>query len=425
MLYRIRIGKEINMRIFHLADLHFGKGNYGQSFIEDQRYWIKQFMELCKRDRPDAIVVAGDVYDSTRPTGDALELLSSFISGVTGQDIPLFIIAGNHDNPKTLEYASEILDQSRVYIAGRITKEICHVTLEDPDGKEPVTFWLLPYIFPEAVSKVLEREDIRTYEEAMRALLGEQNIDTSSRNILLSHQNVTCNGAEVERGGSESLVGGVGAIDWSVYDGFDYVALGHIHSGYPVGRPEVRYAGTPLCYHLNEANYPNRGVIEVTLGGKGEKVSTRTLEIPPLHRMRYIRGTRQEIYDLLKNDGGRGEYIGIDITDERRTLETDSYLRGLVESRDSVLLSITSSKPSDTVSFASAQARAVKEKSIEDLFSDFYTSQKGEQPPTDEEYSLMQFVAELQRNHREGSGKENDEVDKIIEFAMKLGGGER
>ena len=414
------------MRIFHLADLHFGKSNYGQSFIEDQRYWIDQFMTLCDKNRPDAIVVAGDVYDSSRPTGEASDLLSSFISGISERNIPLFLIAGNHDNPKMLEYVSGILNKNGVHIAGRITKEILHITMDDPDGYGPVTFWMLPYIYPEAVTKILGKEEgIRTYEEAMRAILDEQDMDTSARNIMISHQNVTSNGVEVERGGSESLVGGLGQIDYSVYDAFDYVALGHIHSGYHAGRPEVRYAGTPLCYHLEESEKRERGVIEVVIGKKGEGISTQTIAIPPLHKVRYIKKPRQEIYDLLKDDPGRNEYIGIDITDERRTPEVEAYLRGLIESRGSVLLSITSSKASDTVSLASAEAQAVKEKAIEDLFSDFYTSQNGDNSPAPEVYSLMKFVAELQRNNRESTSIESADVDKIIEFAKNLGGEEK
>ena len=414
------------MRIFHLADLHFGKSNYGQSFIEDQRYWINQFMTLCDKNRPDAIVVAGDVYDSSRPTGEASDLLSSFISGISERSIPLFLIAGNHDNPKMLEYVSGILNKNGVHIAGRITKEILHITMDDPDGYGPVTFWMLPYIYPEAVTKILGKEEgIRTYEEAMRAILDEQDMDTSARNIMISHQNVTSNGVEVERGGSESLVGGLGQIDYSVYDAFDYVALGHIHSGYHAGRPEVRYAGTPLCYHLEESEKRERGVMEVVIGKKGDQISTQTIAIPPLHKVRYIKKTRQEIYDLLKDDPGRNEYIGIDITDERRTPEVEAYLRGLIESRGSVLLSITSSKASDTVSLASAEAQAVKEKAIEDLFSDFYTSQNGDNSPEPEVYGLMKFVAELQRNNRESTSIESADVDKIIEFAKNLGGEEK
>lgn len=409
------------MRIFHLADLHFGKSNYGQSFVEDQRYWVEQFLSLCDSQRPDAIVVAGDVYDSTRPTGEASALLSSFISGISDRNIPLFLIAGNHDNPKMLEYVSGILKKNKIYIAGRISKEIAHFTLDNPDGHGPVTFWMVPFIFPEAVSRILERDDIRGYEEAMKALLAEQNIDHSTRNVLISHQNVTCNGEEVERGGSESLVGGVGHIDYSVYDGFDYVALGHIHSGYHVGRPEVRYAGTPLCYHFNEVKNNEKGVIEVTLDEKGREITTRTIGIKPLHKMRFIRKTRQEIYDLLKDDPGRAEYIGIDITDERLTPEIMTYLRSLIESRDSLLLSITSSMAGEMSATVSAEVKAVKEKSMEDLFSDFYRSKNGDVPPTDDEYALMKFVAEIQRNQRDG-GDGQDDIDKIIGFAKTLGG---
>lgn len=237
----------MNMKFYHLGDLHFGKSIYGLSMLDDQRYFVDRFLECCTQERPDAVVIAGDVYDRSAPSGDAVELLDYMLTELAGMDIPVMLVAGNHDSGQRLSFASSILAKQNVHIAGTPQKAMEHVTLGDPDGSGPVTFWLLPYIYPEVASHVLDDEEIRTYEEAIRRMIEEQEIDPSHRNIIVSHQNVVANGREAERGGSESMVGGVGQIDYSAYDAFDYAALGHIHSSYPVGRDEIRYAGTPLC----------------------------------------------------------------------------------------------------------------------------------------------------------------------------------
>ena len=415
------------MKLFHLADLHFGKTIYGLSMLEDQRYWTDRFLELCDDERPDAVLIAGDVYDRAAPAGEAVALLDLLLTGLIRRDIPVFMIAGNHDSGRRLSFAREMLARQNLHIAGTISAEITHVTFEDPDGFGPVTFWLLPYLYPEAVSAVLRGEtdedvQIKTYDEAMRALLARQDIDPAHRNIILSHQNVTVGGAEAERGGSESMVGGVGQIDWSAYDAFDYAALGHIHAGYAAGRNEVRYAGTPLCYHFNETRQGQKGPVEVLLGARGEPVRTRTIGIEPLHKMRALEGSRDEIYRQLESELNENEYIGITLTDERITPQTAAYLRQLLESRGSLLLELRSTYSDFQNRAAAAQREAVEARPLEDLFQDLYTEQTGGRPPSDDEYAVMREAGELVRRRDADLPLDEKDVERILEFARKIGG---
>ena len=350
------------MKFFHLGDLHFGKSIYGLSMLDDQRYFVNRFLECCALESPDAVVIAGDVYDRAAPSGDAVELLDFFLTKLTEMNIPVMLIAGNHDSGQRLSFGGSIMAKQNVHIAGTLHKVIEHVTLDDPDGFGPVTFWLLPYIYPEIVSHILEDEEIRTYEQALRRIVEEQDIDPDCRNIIVSHQNVIADGREAERGGSESMVGGVGQIDYSAYNTFDYAALGHIHSSYPVGREAVRYAGTPICYHLSETRQSEKGFVEVVLGEKRAKADIRIRGVEPMHRMRYLVGTKETVYDILKHDNGRNEYIGITLTDERTTPESSKYLRSLLEERGSVLLEFLSSYHAFTGNVATPKAGRDAEK---------------------------------------------------------------
>lgn len=410
------------MKFYHLADLHFGKSIYGLSMLEDQRYFVDRFINYCKNDRPDAVVIAGDVYDRSAPSGDAVELLDYMLTTLSEMEIPVMLVAGNHDSGQRLSFGKTMFAKQNIHIAGTISKDMKHVTLENPDGNGPVNFWLLPYIYPELVSHVLEDEEIRTYEQSLRRLIEEQNIEQAERNVIVSHQNVVANGKEAERGGSESMVGGVGQIDYSAYNVFDYVALGHIHSSYSIGRDEVRYAGTPICYHLSETRQREKGFLEVVMGAKGEKVSVYPRGIEPLHKMRYLKDTKENIYRILENDSGRNEYIGITLTDVRTTPESSNYFRSLLAGRDSILLEFLSDYSAYTGRVTTADREAVSEKPLEDLFADLYTEQCGGTPPTDGEYELMQYVGEVARNQDPHLSLDMKDVERVLEKSRRIGG---
>ncbi|SCW52407.1 Exodeoxyribonuclease I subunit D [Ruminococcaceae bacterium YRB3002] len=410
------------MRLFHIADLHIGKSIYGRSMIEDQKYWIDKFLTLCDERHPDAVLIAGDVYDRANPSAEAADLMGYFLTELVNRSIPVYMIAGNHDSGQRLAAMKDIIAKQGIYVAGNVSKEIVHYTLPDPDGFGPVTFWLVPYLIPEAVAQHLGDESIHTYTDAMRRLLEEQDIDSSHRNIIISHQNVVVNGEEVEYGGSEK-VGGVGQTDYSVYDDFDYVALGHIHSGLMVGKQErIRYAGTPLCYHFDETKFRKKGVVEVVIDRKGSDIRPETITIEPLHTMRYIHDPAEKALARLQDEVQEGDYVGVVITDKRMTPEMSDYIKGIVESRNAYLFEHRSEYRSFTNSGASARVNEINEKPIEDLFMQFYIAQKGADKLYDEEKELMHFIGEMVRNSQSEDDDDAD-AEKILSELLRITGG--
>ena len=404
------------MRFLHLADLHFGKSIYGISLLEngDQPAWVERFLTLAEELHPDAVLIAGDVYDRGAPSGDAVQLLSRMLTALSELQIPVMMCAGNHDSVQRLSFLSPLLAREGLYISGSLSDSplLSHVTLTDAHG--PVTFWLLPYVYPALIGQALGIEGLRDSDAAVRELLSRQPIDFAQRNVLIAHQNVTAGGVEGLRGGSESMVGGVGQIDYTAFDGFDYVALGHIHAAYPVGREAVRYAGSPLCYHFNETRQPVKGPLLVELGEKGAPLRVETIHIPPLHPMREIRGAYDEIRAAELSDPRRGEYLRIVLTDRRIGPEISSFLRDLYESRGSVLMELVS----DCVQFygetGTLSRGDLEEKSVETLFGDFYTERSGGVPPTDEDAALLGFAGELLRHAEPHTAPTGEDIEKLL-----------
>lgn len=412
------------MKFFHLADLHFGKSIYDLSLLEngDQQDWVRRFLALAEEVQPDAVVIAGDIYDRSAPSGEAVALFDKMATALTEMGITVMAAAGNHDSGQRLSFGSSLLARQKLHIAGVLPPKLCCVTLEDQYG--PVNFWLMPYIFPALAAQRLGDDSIHDYDTAVRRLLADQPIDFSQRNVLIAHQNVTANGAEVGRGGSESMVGGIGQVDFSAFDGFDYAALGHIHAAYSVGRKEVRYAGSPLCYHFNETKQPPKGPILIELGAKGTAPVIETKIIPPLHPMREIRGSYQEIQQAELQNKARGEYIRIVLTDRRRDPEVYNFFRALYEERGSRLLQLDSEYSPFTAPTSPAGAHAVKEQAIEELFIDFYAQRQGGSAPAPQEQALLRFAGEQVRravslDSSERKAKMDQEAEALLKFALE------
>ena len=318
------------MKFLHLADLHLGKSIYGVSLIDngDQIFWARRFLEKAAALKPDAVVIAGDVYDRSAPSGDAVMLLNYILTELEQMDIPVMLIAGNHDSGQRLSFAGSILAKRRIYIAGSVDAEITHVTVPEKNGSGEVTFWLVPYLFPAAAAQKLGDDSIGDYETAMRKLLERQGIDFSKRNVLVAHQNVTAGGREAGRGGSESMAGGVGQMDYRVFDGFDYVALGHLHGPQQIGRKEVRYGGTLLKYSFSEIHH-HKSVTLVELGEKGQ-VAIKTFPVKPLHEMRQVRGSYEEITRRSNYEHtDTQDYMRIILTDEEDIFDAVGKLRAI------------------------------------------------------------------------------------------------
>ena len=409
------------MRILHLADLHFGKSIHGVSLLEngDQGYWVERFLELADAQRPDAILIAGDVYDRSSPSGEAVELLSRMLTGLAERKIPVLMVAGNHDSAQRLAFARPMLARQGLYISRPLfgSDQLEKVTLRDEYG--PVSFWLMPYVYPALIARALGDESLRDYDTALRALLARQNVDFRERNVLIAHQNVTANGQEVERGGSESMVGGVGQIDYRCFDGFDYVALGHIHAAYPVGRETVRYAGSPLCYHFNELRQPEKGPVLVELGAKGTPPEIRVLTIPPLHPMRELRGSLEELRASELAVPRQNEYLRLVLTDQRLSPEISAFFEELFSSRGSILMERCSEYDPFRETGSAPTASALEQKSIRELFTDFYTERSGGEGPEEEDLALLAYAEELALRADPHVPPGEAEIENILAFLAK------
>jgi exonuclease SbcD len=404
------------MKLFHLADLHFGKYIHGYSMIEmgDQPFWIQQFLKKTDELGPDAILIAGDVYDRGVPSKEAVNLFNDFLTELAMRKIPVIMIAGNHDSGTRLAFGDKLFCKQGVYIAGEIQKNVQCVSLQDAYGK--VNFWLVPYLFPAAVNEILNRNDLKDYDMAMRALLEEQSIHKEERNVILSHQFVTASGEKPVMGGSETTVGGIGQIDGDVFSEFDYVALGHIHNAQKMGKETVRYAGSPLSYHFSERNQ-NKGLTVVELKEKGQ-VSVYIEEIPVLHEMIEVSGTMEE---LLQTDIKEKSYVRAVIKQEILPPQAVETLRNYFTSKNSILMEVTRETSYKKMMDHKNMIKDVRNLSLEQLFSDFYSYQHDGELPDASLNSLISFAAEQTRNYSEDeSEKERKEaIAKLIEFAGK------
>ena len=403
------------MRFLHISDLHLGKVIHGVSMLEngDQPVWVERFLALAEELRPQAVVIAGDVYDRGNPSGAAVELLSRMLERLADMGICVMLTAGNHDSGQRLAFAREILAKQGVHIAGTVKKEMTKVVIPDDDG--PVTFWLMPYVFPAAAAQALG-----DYDAAVRRLLEVQDIDPAGRNVIIAHQNVTAFGAEAPRGGSESSVGGIGQVEYTAFDVFDYAALGHIHAAYPVGREEVRFAGSPLCYHFDETRQEAKGPLLIEMGAKGTPLRIERCSIPPLHPMREMRGPFEELRDRELAGNTRGEYLRLVITDRPMSPGISSFFQSLAESRDSVLMDYVSEYRHFADSVSGTSTQAIREKSTEELFADFYRDRSGGAEPDEADLALLREAGELLRNsHSEHGRVDTATVNALLGWLKK------
>ncbi|MBQ1711004.1 MAG: exonuclease SbcCD subunit D [Treponema sp.] len=298
------------MRFLHLADLHLGKHINQFSMLEDQKYIFNEIVEIIKKEKPNALLLSGDIYDKPIPPVEAVNLLDEFLSKIALEKIPVLIISGNHDSPDRLSFGSSLMKSSQIFISQVYDGNIQCVTLEDENG--PVNFYLLPYIKPSTVRQVFPEEKINSFNDAVKLALSKLSLNKDERNVLLAHQFVTgaqtCESEELFVGGSEN-------VDASLFDDFDYVALGHIHGPQKVIRESIRYCGTPLKYSFSEVNH-KKGLCLVELGKKGDFNCT-SIPLKPLHEMRKLKGTFQEImFGPESKASNKDDYLHITLTDE-------------------------------------------------------------------------------------------------------------
>ena len=310
------------MKFLHLADLHLGKRVNGFSMLEDQAHILRQILAILDDEQPDGVLIAGDVYDKSVPSVEAVGLLDGFLTELRARGVPVLLISGNHDSPERLAFGGRVMDSCGIHISPVYDGALAPVTLHDEFG--PVHVWLLPFVKPAHVRRWFPDADIESYTDAVAEAIAHMDIDTAARNVLVTHQFVT-GGA---RSGSEELsVGGTDNVDSGVFAPFDYVALGHLHGAQHIGRETIRYAGSPLKYSFSEARQ-HKSVTVVTLGEKGD-VQVRTVALTPLRELREIRGSYDELTarSFYEHTTYRSDYLHLILTDEQDVFDAMSRLR--------------------------------------------------------------------------------------------------
>lgn len=297
------------MKFIHISDLHIGKKLNEFSLAEDQRHILGEILKIADTERPDCVFIAGDIYDKSMPSGEAVEMFDAFLYELTLLNTNIFIISGNHDSPERIAFGARLMQSSRVFIAPVYDGTVYKHSMKDSFGL--INIYLLPFVTPRQVRRFYDAET-ESYNDAVKTAISEIPDDESERNVILTHQFVT---GAVQSDSEDISVGGTDNIDASLFDKFDYVALGHIHRPQSVLRDTVRYCGTPLKYSFSEASHQK----SVTLGLMNEKGNIALSYIPltPLHDMREIRGTYEEVTDKRNyGDLPTDDYIHITLTDE-------------------------------------------------------------------------------------------------------------
>ncbi|MEG2213117.1 MAG: exonuclease SbcCD subunit D, partial [Clostridiales bacterium] len=276
------------MKIFHVADLHIGKKIHEFNLLADQVFILKQMVALAVREQPDVLIIAGDVYDKAIPPAEAVMAFDEFLTDLAANQVPVLLIAGNHDSPERLHFGGRIMAKSQIFPMGVFGGGLVKHTFYDDYG--PVHFWLLPFVKPGQVRRFFPEQNIDSYQDAVAAVLAAAKLDNTCRNLLVAHQFVIAGGTEPLRSESETItIGGLDQVDAAVFGDFDYVALGHLHRSQAIGGEQIRYAGSPLKYSFSEARQ-EKSLTMVELGCKGE-LHICQLPLQPLHDMREIKGS--------------------------------------------------------------------------------------------------------------------------------------
>ena len=356
------------MKLIHLSDLHIGKRVNEFSMIEDQKYILKVILNIIDDEKPDGVLIAGDVYDKSVPSAEAVQLLDDFLCRLAERKLPTYIISGNHDSAERLSFGGRLMDMSGIHLSPVYNGKVEPFTLTDEYGK--VNIYMLPFIKPVNVRRFFPDSEIESYTDAIKVAVDSMNVDEKERNIIVTHQFVT--GAS--RSESEEIsVGGSDNVDASVFDAFDYVALGHIHGPQKIGRESVRYCGTPLKYSFSEANH-KKSVTVVEMGEKG-KIEIRTVPLVPKRDLREIKGRYEEILLKENYEGTNTEdYIHITLTDEEDIPDVMNILRIIYPN----IMKLDYDNKRTRSNQAVGMAENVEKKSPLELFSEFYYDRNGQ-----------------------------------------------
>ena len=356
------------MKFLHLSDLHLGKQMNDVSLLEDQEAMLMyQIVPIAQKEHVDAVLIAGDIYQRSTPQAEAVALFDRFVSELAAMGKKVFVISGNHDSAQRISYFSALVKPSGVYMTEAFEGQMQSVTLSDAYGE--LVIWMLPFLRPQQVKRFLPEEKIVTYQDAMQAVLRQTPIDKKKRNILMCHQFIT--GAATSDSEDRSI-GGLEQIDAALFDAFDYVALGHIHRPQKIRRLTLRYAGSPLKYSFSEADF-DKSVPVIDMQEKGY-IDVHTVALKPLHDVRRVEGMLDELMNMPYSE----DYVWATVRDENVPPDARVMLTGVFPNM--LKFSIVNSKTKTDVDVMATQS--MENKSIVELFADFYRLQNNDQSPS-------------------------------------------
>ena len=409
------------MKIAHIADTHFGKDLKKVNFADvDQPFWMQKFLEDITKEQVDVVVMAGDIYDDKIQPIKAINLFGDFLAALNDLGITVFIVPGNHDQADRLAANSNILKKQHIHFASEISRELVHITL--PMGDEKVVFWLLPYVEPINVRRVLGRDDITNYDSAVRELLAEQPLDKEAVNVIVAHQNVLAGATERILNDHEVDIGYSGQVDYTAFDAFDYVALGHIHGMQAVGRDTVRYAGAPLQYDFSEeGRWKGYLLVEITSKNK-ITITEKPLEM--LHEVMVLpkgsaAATLEELLELGKRIENKDKYyFKVRIKSSSLVGKAQEQLYAVFGNNNLLETEIVREGAS---SYAITNAKGSGGRSLEQNFACFYKDRNKQE--LDERAKLVVTkIIEQQQNdgYIANMGTGNEQNDYKLEAFAKL-----
>lgn len=355
------------MKLVHLSDLHIGKRVNEYSMCEDQKFILAKILKIIEDERPDGVIIAGDIYDKSFASADAVAILDDFLYKLSKMKLRVFAISGNHDSPERVAYGGRVMQANDIYLSPVFNGVIEELSFEDKYGSYSV--YLLPFVKPSSVRRYFPDKEINNYTDSLKVIVDSMNVDTNRRNILVCHQFVT--GAT--RSDSEEVsVGGLDNVEAEVFDAFDYVALGHIHSPQRVKRDSIRYCGTPLKYSFSEAK-DEKSVTIVEIKSKGD-VQVSTIPLEPMRDMREIKGTFAQLTDREFVESQNVEdYLHVTLTDE----EDVPNARGILDKVYKNIMKLDYDNTRTRSMGYDGESADVEKKDKIELFDELYEMQNG------------------------------------------------
>ena len=378
------------MKLIHTSDLHLGKRVYEYSMLEDQEFILNRILSIIDIEKPDGVILAGDIYDKSVPPAEAVQLFDDFLVRLARRRLEVFVISGNHDSPERVAFGARLMDLSGIHMSPVYSGEVTPFTLKDEYG--PVNVYMLPFVKPPQVRRFFDGE-IASYTDAVRAAVSGMKIHPGERNVLVTHQFVT---GALRSESEEISVGGTDNVDACVFEPFDYVALGHIHSPQNCGSEKIRYCGTPLKYSFSEAK-DQKSLTVVELREKGS-VSYRTIPLTPKRELVELKGTYEELTrkSFYENTTWQEDYTHVTLTDEEDVPDAIGKLRTVYHKLMKLDYDNRRTRSNQEIS----GAEAVEAKTPYELFAEFYEMQNNQSMSNEQSAYMRDLIAATWEDER-------------------------